>query len=181
MNWQEQFDLYRVITHKDSEAFGRLYDRYIDRIYRFILGKVAAEDDARDIANDIFVKCWQYLTDSENVPVVNLNAFLYKMARNRIIDFYRRKKDLRLDDWEELPQIPDSAFDKMIENLGDRESIRKALSGLRPEYRDIIIMRYLDDLSFSDIASASGKSLVNVRVLAHRAMGALRKIFHGRI
>ena len=84
---KEKYLLFKAKSFNDAEAYGQIYDRYIERIYRFIFFKVSNQSDAEDIASETFLKVWQYIKEGQ--PVKNLNALLYSVARNLIIDYYR--------------------------------------------------------------------------------------------
>lgn len=161
---------------KDPEAFGQFYDLYVSRIYRFIYFKVSSAEEAEDITAETFLKIWEYIFN--NKPIDNLNAFAYQVARNLVIDWYRQKAQQKLINDPEmiLAQLPDTAMpaDTSLELASDLEQIEKYLRQMKDEYREIIILKYIDELSVSEIAKVLNKSKGNVRVLAHRALTTLR-------
>ena len=171
--------LFLKVKNKDKEAFGKFYDLYISRIYRFIFFKVSSVSDAQDLTSEVFLKLWQYIRDDKKIE--NLNALIYRIARNSVIDFYRQKS--RRDDREELieenhlPQIIDEAND-----LADKQAISsevkvmlKGLENLKEEYKEVIVLRYLDELSITEISDVLNKSKGSVRVLIHRALNVLKQ------
>jgi len=172
---KEKYLLFKAKSFNDAEAYGQIYDRYIERIYRFIFFKVSNQSDAEDIASETFLKVWQYIKEGQ--PVKNLNALLYSVARNLVIDHYRLQVKKR--EYEE-PLIADikniSGIAEMIDFKTDEGKILKALKSLKDEYGEVIILRFFDDLSVGETAKIIGKSQNNTRVLAHRALGALRKM-----
>ena len=101
----------------DEEAFGQLYDKYVDPIYRFILLRVSNPDEARDLTSEVFLKSWQYLSSAEKT-VDNFKALVYRVARNLVIDFYRSQKNsaLALTDleWDKLPDEDSSLADDVV-------------------------------------------------------------------
>lgn len=177
---QEKFLLYKVRAKKDPDAFGKLYDAYAPKIYRFVFFKVSSEEEAQDITADVFLRAWQYLLDEKGKDVRNLGGLLYSIARNRVIDFYRSratKETLTLSS-EESPQVADDS-DSPAERL-DIEfgslTVDRCLRQLKDEYREVLVMKYLDELETDEIAEMLGKTSGNVRVLVHRAMESLRNI-----
>ena len=84
----EQIVLYRI-RKGDTESFGRIFDFYQEKIYRFVYLKVATGEDAEDITAETFLKAWQYIKEGKKVQ--SLQAFLYQVARNLVVDFYRKK------------------------------------------------------------------------------------------
>ena len=109
--------LYRVKSRKDPEAFGKIYDVYASRIYRFLYFKVPSVEEAQDLTSDTFLRLWQYL--QEGKPVKNLGALTYQIARNLAIDYYRSRA--------ERTQPP---AEESLENLADSRGLRAIESHL---------------------------------------------------
>lgn len=178
VRFSEQIFLLKLKT-KDPEAFGQFYDLYVIKIYRFIYYKVSSAEEAEDLTSETFLKVWQYI--SENKKISHLNAFVYQVARNLVIDYYRQKSQQKLikdDDEERLAKIPDPTplINKKLELKIETELLEKAIRKLKDEYREIIILRYLEGLSTSEVARITNKSKGNVRVLAFRALKTLREL-----
>jgi RNA polymerase sigma-70 factor (ECF subfamily) len=173
---KDQFLLWRIRSKKDAEAYGELYDQYISKIYRFIFFKVGRTEDAEDLASETFLKTWQYV--SEGKPVKNLNALLYSVARNLVIDHFRQKKiqtEAMLDD-EMMETIGDNSdLAKKLEVSQEMKNVLTSLRSLKDEYREIIVMRYIDELDIGEISEILGKTRGNVRVMLHRALAAARE------
>ena len=173
---KDQFLLWRIRSKKDAEAYGEIYDQYIAKIYRFIFFKVGRAEDAEDLASETFLKTWQYV--SEGKPVKNLNALLYSVARNLVIDHFREKKtrhEAVLED-ELLENLADkSDLAKKLEIGREMKNVLRSLRSLKDEYREIIVMHYIDELDIGEIAEILGKSRGNVRVTLHRALTAARE------
>ncbi|MBU1179498.1 RNA polymerase sigma factor [Patescibacteria group bacterium] len=171
---KEKYLLFRAKSFNDTEAYGQIYDRYVERIYRFIFFKVGSKADAEDITSEAFLKTWQYI--KEGKPIKNLNAFLYAVARNLVVDHYRTQA--RKYDTEEgiVGDIrSDANIAGKMELKSDAEQILRAMRTLKDEYCEVIVLRFLDDLSIGDIAKIIDKTSNNTRVLVHRALGALKK------
>ncbi len=174
---KEKFLLFRIRAKKDSDAFGELYDMYVRRIYRFVYFKVPSAEVAEDLTSETFLKAWRYLMKKRNVP--HLQALLYSVARSVVIDWYRssanERGELSLDEaiTGELPGTGSEQLLKAIETDFDLSRVLEKVRGLKDEYREVIIMKYLDEMSNREIASALGKSASHVRVIAHRALQAL--------
>ena len=177
----EKLLLYRVRVKKDPEAFGKIYDAYAPRIYRFVFFKVSSEEEAQDIAAEVFLKAWQYLLDEKGREVRHLPGLLYGIARNCVIDFYRSRATKETVPLTEAlgDEIADErrTAEKVDAKL-DVELLGRQLRDLKDEYREVLVMRYLDELSIGEIAQALDKTKGNVRVLVHRALGALKKHTH---
>lgn len=172
---KDRYLLFKAQTFKDADSYGAIYDRYITRIYRFIYFKVSSQPDAEDIASEAFLKAWQYIKEGQTIK--NLNAFLYSIARNLIIDHYRF--EARKHEYEEAPLIEPQGENNLAEGLDVKaggERILSALKTLKNEYCEVVLLRYFDDLPVGDIAQIIGKSPNNTRVLLHRALNALKRI-----
>ena len=171
--------LFLKVKNKDKEAFGKFYDLYISRIYRFIFFKVNSVSDAQDLTSEVFLKLWQYIRDGKKIE--NLNALIYMIARNSVIDFYRQRsrKDGREELIEEkhLPQIIDEDSDlaSKMEISTDVQTMLKGLENLKDEYKEVIVLRYLDELSITEISDVLNKTKGSVRVLIHRALNVLKQ------
>lgn len=165
---------------QDREAFLQAYDLYTDDIYRFIYFKIGSDDEARDITSAVFLKVWNHVQSKGLDESKSLRAFIYKIARNLIIDHYRQSKEpaSNIDDEEVGATLYDEKQDvaAAAEKSSDLELIKKALPRLKDEYREVILMHYVDELSFAEISDITGKSKGNIRVLAFRALKALRDI-----
>lgn len=174
---KEKFLLFRVRAKHDPDAFGAIYDAYVDRIYRFIYFKVASAEQAEDLTSEAFLKAWQYLKEKKEVP--NLQALLYTVARTVVIDHYRatatERGNVSLDEsiGDSSVEISSEKFLKDVETTFDVSLVLEKLRHLKEEYRDVIIMKHLDEMSAGEIAEVLGKSSTNVRVLLHRATRAL--------
>jgi len=177
---QEKFLLYKVRSKKDPDAFGKIYDAYAPRIYRFVFFKVSSEEEAKDITADVFLKAWQYLLDEKGKEVQHLGGLLYRIARNRVIDFYRsRAANETVPLINEAEQVSDASdLQKEVDIKMSAETAGQYLRLLKDEYREVLVMKYLDEMETSEIAEALDKTPGNVRVLLHRAMNALRNVMH---
>ena len=171
---KEQFLLYRIKAKKDADAFGEIYDLYVKRIYRFIYFKVPSAEQAEDLTSESFLKAWHYLFEKREVP--NLQALLYSIARSVVIDWYRASSAERMGtvslDETLTATLPDAAAEKTLRNIEakfDTTLVLERLRGLKDEYREVVIMKFLDEMSTAEIATVLGKSSANVRVILHRA------------
>lgn len=178
-SYQEKALLRRISVHKDPDAFAVLYDAYVEKIYRFIVFKVRSQDDAEDITSTVFMRVWDYLTSNEKdkEAVRSVSGLLYTTARRLIIDTYRERAKqghvASLDDVD----VPDT--DDMQERVHisqEHRALMRSLRTMKQEYQEIVMLRYIDELSIAEIAAALGKKQTNVRVLLHRATKKLHDI-----
>jgi RNA polymerase sigma-70 factor (ECF subfamily) len=160
----------------DAAAFGELYERYRDPIYRYCLARTGSAADAEDLTADVFVKALRSLDRYEDrgAPFV---AFLYRIARNAAIDRARvRKEPLSMD---QLPSEVGSGHDVERAAISgtERTTLLAALARLKANDRDVIVLRFLEGYSGVEVAQMLGKSEGAVRILQHRAMERLRTAF----
>lgn len=157
-----------------KEQFSKIYDEHLPPIYRFIYLKVNTRETAEDLASEVFSRLWNELQKAEQ-DIENIRAFLYGVARNVVADHYRGKK-LEVVSVEETFDLMDSfSLHDQIALSSDIEQILGALSGINDDYQNLIIWRYVEELSVPEIAQLTGKTEENVRVGIHRAIKSLRE------
>jgi RNA polymerase sigma-70 factor (ECF subfamily) len=177
------------IRNGETKAFSEIYDRYATKIYRFIFFKTSRVEETEDLTSEVFLKLWQYLSQ-EREELRNLKAFLYQMARNQVIDYYRdlaAKQTVSLDE-KLIEQVELSSltgltgqsqqmkiFEK-IEFEEEFENIKDNLAKLKEEYREVLLLKYVEDFSTGEIAEIINKSKGATRVIIHRALSALKEI-----
>ena len=181
MKIQEKILFWRI-QKKDKEAFAKAYDLYVDQIYRFVYFKISNTEEAHDLTSQVFLKAWEYTQKKGELEVKTVKALLYRISRNCVIDYYRKnnkKIDLPLEtkDGEKI-EVEDESQDilKNLEIKLDTEEIKKKLLELKEEYREVIILHFIDELSVKEIADILNKDKGNVRVLIHRAIKSLKKL-----
>jgi len=161
---------------KDKTAFEQLYDLYIDKIYRFIYFKVSNVSDAEDLTSQTFLKIWQLVLEGKIKGGQSFQAFLYKVARNIVIDSYRisRKREGTVS-LDEAMNIADAhTVEQEVGEKMEKEEIEARLKKLKREYQEVIILHYLNELSIKEIADILDKKKGNIRVMIHRALKALK-------
>lgn len=165
---------------RERRKFSRIYDNYVEKIYRFIYLKVSSNDIAEDLTSEAFLKFWEKSRDN-NDSINNPQAFLYQIARNLVIDHYREKGRTQIVSADDLPitDPKDGPREKSFVNSEMRE-VESAMSGLKDDYKEVLIWYYLDEMSIPEISDISNKSEGAVRVQVHRALGALRKELENR-
>jgi RNA polymerase sigma-70 factor (ECF subfamily) len=156
----------------DAEAFGQLFDQYSDKIYRFIFYKVSKKEVAEDLTSQSFLKVWEQIVAGSEIK--SFIAFIYRIARNLVIDYYRSREKEELPLIYEINPSDDSLKFNPGENL-NQEQLEKLLFSLKGEVREIVILRFIEDLSIKEIAKIMDRSAGNVRVIIHRALKELNK------
>lgn len=157
-----------------NKVFSKIYDQYVEKIYRFIFIKVNSQQIAEDLCSETFIRCLNTFKKNKN-KIENIQAFLYQIARNLVVDHYREKGKVEIVPIE-FVSMPDSNTGLEEKALIDSDlgEIKQALTNLKENYQNIIICHYIDDLSISEIAQIMNKSEGTVRVTLHRALKALK-------
>lgn len=167
-----------------KEEFSKFYYQQVDKVFRFFFLRVEKTEEAQDLTSLLFLKFYEFFLNDEkgirDKKIQDKTAFLFKMARNLLTDFYRKKdkNPLSLNQlFEEkgLDLEMPSNIETKIELSWEMKKIKEALKKINSLYAEIIIWHYIDDLSIKEIAVVLNKKENNVRVLLHRAMEALKK------
>lgn len=160
----------------DSSAFGVLYDHYQSMIYRFVAVKVSRREEAEDITHQVFLSAWQNIKSYKHRGHP-FSSWLYQIARNQIIDHYRAKKnDVSIEKVDpEYFAVPVSIHFDVSSKLA-LEKVRLAIQKLKPDYQDVIIMRFIEDMPLKETAAALGKTEGAVKLVQHRAIKELKTL-----
>lgn len=160
----------------DEGAFGELYDAYFPRIYRFIFLKVSRKEDAEDLSHQVFLSAWKNVR-GYTMKGLPFGSWLYKIAQNAVIDFYRTKKTHSdIEDVGEEKLGVSSGADENMDTALEMERVRRALRLLKEDEQTILIMKFVDELGNKEISEATGKTEGGIRVIQHRALKNLKKI-----
>lgn len=157
-----------------KEQFSRIYDQYIDKIYRFVYLKVNSQEVAEDITSKVFLSGWE--SYNKNQSIQNINAFLYTIARNAVTDHYRESGRTKLVSTDSIAQVADigtNLHDRAILSA-DIEDMKSAVGKLKKDYQDVIILHYLEDMSIQEVSSILNKPQVTIRVMLHRGLKSLK-------
>lgn len=164
------------ISEKKTEEFIEAYDRFVDAIFRHIYFRLFNRDVAKDLMQETFTRTWEYVSKGKEVN--NLKSFLYKVANNLIIDEYRKRRELSLDSLQlkgfDVANHEQETIVRDVEN----SNVLQAVSKLSPEHRQVITLRYVDDLSIKEIAEIIGESENVVSVRLNRGLKEAKKILH---
>lgn len=158
-----------------AQQFEVVYRENIDRIYRFVYLKVSSEELAQDLTSKVFLKGWEAFQVAVN-PIENPRAFLYQVARNMVIDYYRTKGNSKTVPMDVVPQLADEGAGPHEQAVlaADVRLVKEGIGKLKQEYQDVIIWHYLEDLPIKEVAKLAGKPEGTVRVMIHRGLKDLR-------
>lgn len=159
-----------------KKNFVEAYDKYADAIYRHCFFRVFSRARAEELMQETFMKAWEYVAKGNEVD--NLRALLYKIANNLVIDESRKKKE------ESLDVLLEGGFDPVQETRLKTEDnivlkdVFRAINSLPEDERDVLVMRFVNDLNPKDIAEILGVTANVVSVRINRAIKSARDKFN---
>ena len=162
-----------------SREFQEVYQSESDAIFRFCLLRTSDHDLALDLTQDTFMRFWDTLLKDKEIR--NCRAFLFAVARNLVIDWYRKKKAVSLD--EILSDGAPStgmllAVESVVEVEAEAKYLVRSINALDPTYRDVVYLRCVEGLKPKEIAEIVGESANVVSVRINRGLNHLRKTLH---
>jgi RNA polymerase sigma-70 factor (ECF subfamily) len=159
---------------KDQEAFGELYDRHVVRVYRHIYYMVGSAPEAEDLTAQTFLRAWEAI-ERYQVRGAPFVSWLLRIAHNLGVSHLRSKRESsQLHDGivdDKMRRDPEWAYQQTAEE----ELVHAAILKLREEQRQVIVLRFIEDLDYREVAEIIGKSVAAIRVIQHRALNSLRK------
>jgi RNA polymerase sigma-70 factor, ECF subfamily len=155
--------------------FGRLYDEYVKKVYAFIYFKTHHRETAEDLTSIVFMKAMENIRsfDAKKAP---FKAWLFQIARNTVIDHYRTfREPVDIEDAWDLKSGQDVERD--VEMELKVQAVQKYMEKLKPEQREIVLLRVWGDHSFKEIAEITGKSEAAAKMMFKRVIDTLRGDF----
>lgn len=164
----------------DRAAFAELYDTHVDSVYRYLLYRVREPSDAEDLASEVFTRAFANI-HRYKWQGKSFLAWLYTIARNAVTDRRRRDRPtVELDNAYGLADSGPTAHDLAVrgENV---EALRGAVKHLTGEQQEVLVLRFVENLSSREVANILGKNEGAIRALQFRALGRLRKILRDQL
>ncbi len=160
----------------DAEAFGALYERYVDRVYNYIFYRIGDTHEAEDLTARVFYRALGHIRDyhQRGAPFA---AWLYRIAHNLVANWHRdqsRRRLVRLDDLAALPERGDGP-QRQAEQGEDARTLLAAIRTLPAERQQVLILKFVDELSNAEIARIMGRSEGAIKSLYHRTLISLRE------
>jgi RNA polymerase sigma-70 factor (ECF subfamily) len=164
----------------DSDAFGKLYDLYFNKIYAYIFYRVGYVDEAEDLSEQVFLKALEAIRsfDWRGIP---FSAWLFRIAHNLVIDRYRRNYKMTNISIDEISPIASEIEtpEKLTIDKLSQEKLHVAISHLTKDQQQVIILKFFSNLSNTEIAQFLDKPVGAVKSLQHRALNSLKRILKG--
>src|SRR3989344_3935117 len=157
-----------------EQQFLQAYDKYSDAIFRYCYYRVFDSEKAKDVVQEAYCRTWKYIADGNQIE--NIRAFLYRTATNLIIDNSRKKRLYSLEELQENGSgiRLDNVSNDNISAKAEVKLAMQKINKLKPQYKDAIIMRYIDELPVKEIAQILGQSENSVSVNIHRGLAQLK-------
>ncbi|MCC6639152.1 sigma-70 family RNA polymerase sigma factor [Candidatus Falkowbacteria bacterium] len=164
--------LFTRIHDGDKDAFGALYDLYVQKIYRFVYYKTFNKELAWDLTSDVFMKAYEKFHQF-NSEKGNFSSWIYAIAKNIIIDHYRSHKETQ--SYSDAFDVSDEYMTKQkIEMSVDIAAVREHIATLDSVTREVLMLRLWEDMSYKEIAEIIGKTEANCKVIFSRSIKKLR-------
>lgn len=151
------------------DCFWKIYERYIDKIYKFVYLKTSNKELAEDIVSDVFISALNNINSFKFDENSNVKAWLYRIANNKVIDFYRTNKNYE-EIWDYLEMSIKTDIWANIDNKTKLEEVVSYLQDIKKEHREIVLYRIWEDLSYREISEITGKSVDNCKKVVSRTL-----------
>jgi len=170
-------NLVRRAKSRDPEAFGALYDEFVDQIFRYVYYKVGSFEEAQDLTGHTFLKAFENIGSYE-FRDVSFSSWLFRIAHNLIVDYFRRESKRESVPIEEQPPAPANRGNPVETVLADLDSERlyRALQKLTHNQREVIVLKFIDNLTNAQVAEIMGISVGAVKSTQKRGLLALHRI-----
>ncbi len=190
-NYTDKTDEEIILSYRagNETAFKALIDRYTKPLYNFI-ARIASKNDAGDIVQEIFIKVWKNISRF-NPSKASFKTWVFTIAKNSATDFLRKKKSILFSDIENkndddansfaenIPDedlMPDIVLQQLQEKAEGEKILNEALEKLRPDYREVLVLHYQEEMTFEEIGKVLDKPLHTVKSQHRRAIMELRKL-----
>jgi RNA polymerase sigma-70 factor (ECF subfamily) len=172
---QEEQSLVLQAQKCNQEAFAKLYEQNFDKIYRYISLKVGNNTEAEDMTQQVFIKALQSIS-SYKWKDVPFSAWLFRIAHNQVIDYYRKQSRQSTTPLYEYMAVTNNNPEKAIEDKSDIERLLIASKKLTAAQQEVITLRFAGELPIAEVARIMGKTQGAIKALQHSAIAALRKL-----
>jgi RNA polymerase sigma-70 factor (ECF subfamily) len=176
---EEVQDWVKAARQGDKLAFERLYDCYVESIYKYLFFRLGHVEEAEDLTSQVFLKAFKAISqyESRGAP---FSSWLFRIAHNLVIDHYRKNNRYRIESLEnEEWEIEETRLEpeKHVLALADCLEVKDALLLLTAAQREVLVLRYLEGFKVAEIAQIVGKKEGAVRALLRRGLASLAKIW----
>jgi len=172
--------LIKAAQRFERRAFDELYNLYADKLYRFIYFRVDDESLAEDLVAEVFLRVLNRIGDFQGMTTASFSAWLYRIARNLLTDYYRRRskeETVAFDHTSTMPDPEASPADE-AEKRQAHQALHRAIAHLTPDQQQVILFKFFEGMGNAQVAEILGKTEGSVKSLQHRALAALGRLLH---
>jgi len=168
-------DILARASRDDRDAFGQLYERYVERIFNYVYYRTGNTHDAEDLTARVFQRAMNHIKNytDRGVP---FSAWLYRIAHNLVANWHRdrsRKQEIPLDDLPILPSKEDHPEKNLVRSQ-EQDALLRIIRKLPGERQNLLILKFVENMSNAEIGQVMGRSEGAVKSLYHRTLLALR-------
>jgi RNA polymerase sigma-70 factor (ECF subfamily) len=177
LNEHSDDEVVSLATGGDLNAFGVLYDRYVERIYNYIYYRTSNHVDAEDLTERVFFRAIQHIKKYENrgLPI---SAWLYRIAHNLVANWYRdnsRRQEIPIDTFDFTLQFQGELPEVAVLRSEEREQLMSVIRELPEERQQLVILKFVDGLTNAEIGQIMGRTEGAIKSLYHRTLTSLRE------
>ncbi|MEJ8548854.1 RNA polymerase sigma factor [Brevibacillus borstelensis] len=170
---QDDNELVRLVLGGNQQAYARLVDKYKGKIFAYLYRMIGQKQDAQDLAQEVFTKAYFQLDKFQLDR--NFSAWLYRVAANHCLDELRRRKRAVKTTGEEVELIESETPEDAFLQKEQKQVLLCQVMRLEEEYRSVLVLRYIDQLSYKEISEALALPMTTVQMRLHRARKKLRE------
>jgi RNA polymerase sigma-70 factor (ECF subfamily) len=166
----------RVVVSRDPNAFGELYDAFVERVYRYLYFRTGSHPEAEDLTEQVFLKAWEAIERYrwQGRPFL---AWLYRLAHNTHIDHVRSQKPTTSLNNDDRPiELASASAAVELARALDADLLARALGELTPDQQQVIVLKFLEGMDNEQIAQSMEKREGAIRALQMRALMSLRRV-----
>ena len=168
-------ELISLATNGNADAFGALYDKYIDQIYNYIYYRTSNSKDAEDLCSRVFIRALHHIERYEDRGYP-FSAWLYRIAHNLVINWYRdreKAEEISLSDHYPPPRMEGSVEDR-IEKEDETNALLKVIEHLPEDRKELLILKHVEGLTNTEIGQIMDRTEGAIKALYHRTLESLR-------
>jgi len=172
---KSESDLIKLASAGDAEAFGALYEKYIDQIYNYIYYRTSNDKDAEDICSRVFLRALNHIEKYEDRGYP-FSAWLYRIAHNLVVNWYRDSG--RSDEISLLDQYPpptmDGSVEEKIEKMDETAALLVIIHDLPEDRKELLVLKHVEGLTNFEIGEIMDRTEGAIKALYHRTLESLR-------
>ena len=172
---KSESELIALACQGNAEAFGALYELYIDQIYNYIYFRTSNGKDAEDICSRVFIRALNHIERYEDRGYP-FSAWLYRIAHNLVVNWYRDSE--RVEEISLLDQYPpptvDGSVEERIEQIDEKEQLLKVINSLPEDRKELLILKHVEGLTNYEIGQIMDRTEGAIKALYHRTLESLR-------